>query len=131
MKCIHFVDVMEDKKTVKELSFPFAVRIVKLQQQLVHEKKEFNLSRQVMRSGTSIGANIHEASQGYSRKDFACKMGIALKEAQETEYWLKLLHATEFLKEEMFESLMADCVQLKKMLSAIVKTVKNGRSDLN
>ena len=120
---------MEVKKTVKDISFPFAIRIVKLQQQLITEKREYILSRQVLRSGTAIGANIHEANYGFSRKDFLFKMSLALKEAYETEYWLKLLYATGFIKKSLFESIMKDCVDLKRMLAAIVKTLKNNPLD--
>lgn len=105
-------------------SFSFAVRVVRLYQYLCDEKREFVLSKQLLRSGTSIGANIHEATQGQSRKDFLSKMNIALKEAAETEYWLKLLMETDFLTEKQGLSIMNDCVELKKLLHAIVKTTK-------
>ncbi len=116
---------MEAKRTVKELSFPFALRIVKLHQQLTTEKKEYVLSRQLLRCGTSIGANIYEGLQGFTRRDFAYKMNIALKEANETEYWLNLLFAASYLKKDTYESMHADCRELRNKLSAIVKTMKN------
>lgn len=107
---------------VKEKSFVFAVRIVKLYQHISENKKEFILSKQLVRSGTSIGANISEALQAASKRDFVNKMNISLKEAQETEYWLRLLHETHYLSEKEFQSLYEDSVELIKMLTAIVKT---------
>ena len=79
-------------------SFKFAVRIVKLYRFLTAEQKEYVLSKQILRSGTSIGANVNEAVEGFSNKDFQFKLNIALKEARETEYWLKLLHETEYIR---------------------------------
>ncbi|MCG8025662.1 MAG: four helix bundle protein [Candidatus Thiodiazotropha endolucinida] len=90
----------------KEKSFEFAIRVVHLARYLQHEKKEFVLSKQVLRSGTSIGANIEEARAGESRKDFKSKMSIASKEARETLYWLKLLKQTEYLEQRMADSLI-------------------------
>lgn len=107
---------------VKDKSFAFAVRVVKLYQHLVNEKKEFVLSKQLLRCGTSIGANINEALQGSSKKDFINKMNISLKEAQETEYWLRLLFETDYLSEKEFNSIYGDSVELLKMLTAIIKT---------
>ena len=109
---------------VEEKSFRFAVRIVRLYQYLRSKKKEFVLSKQLLRSGTSVGANISEAQQAQSRADFLSKINIALKEAAETEYWLRLLHATDYLEERVFLSVYDDCVQVKKLLGAIVKTAK-------
>lgn len=107
---------------VKEKSFVFAVGIVKLYQHISENKKEFILSKQLVRSGTSIGANISEALQAASKRDFVNKMNISLKEAQETEYWLRLLHETHYLSEKEFQSLYQDSVELIKMLTSIVKT---------
>ena len=107
---------------VEEKSFRFAVRIVRLYQYLRSKKKEFVLSKQLLRSGTSVGANISEAQQAQSRADFLSKINIALKEA--TEYWLRLLHATDYLEDREFMSVYDDCVQVKKLLVAIVKTAK-------
>ena len=106
---------------VQQKSFAFAVRIVNLCRYLMDEKKEFALSKQLIRSGTSIGANISEALRGVSKKDFANKMGVALKEANETEYWLELLYATEYLHESQYQSIKTDCAEINKMLIAIVK----------
>ena len=110
--------------TVEAKSFHFAVRIVKLSRHLRSTKKEYILSKQLLRSGTSIGANIAEAEQAQSRADFISKMSIALKEAAETSYWLRLLHAAGDLSEEEFSSICSDCRELEKLLTAIVKTAK-------
>ena len=100
----------------------FAVRIVKLYQNLTDIKKEFVLSKQLLSSGTSIGANVREATQAQSRKDFVSKMSIALKEAAESEYWLELLHDTDYLTESEFSSIISDCIELNRLLISIVKT---------
>ena len=109
---------------VEEKSFHFAVRIVRLCKYLRENKKEYVLSKQLLRSGTSIGANIAEAQQAQSRADFLSKINIALKEAAESEYWLRLLHATDYLEEHEFRSIYDDCAQVKKLLVAIVKTTR-------
>ncbi|MGM9608200.1 MAG: four helix bundle protein [Oscillospiraceae bacterium] len=103
-------------------SFDFAVRIVNLYKFLTQEKKEYVLSKQLLRSGTSIGANISEAQKGQSRADFAAKMSIALKEANETQYWLRLLEKTDYLNEAQFNSLNQDVNELLGLLTAICKT---------
>ena len=110
--------------SVQNKSFCFAVRIVKLCKFLQDEQKEFVLSKQLLRSGTSIGANIAEAQQAQSKADFIHKMNIALKESYETDYWLRLLHATQHLNQAAFDSIAGDCTELIKMLVAIVKTAK-------
>lgn len=112
------------EQTVERKSFLFAVRIVKLCKYLRSAQKEHTLSKQLLRSGTSIGANIAEAEQAQSRADFISKMNIALKEAVETNYWLRLLEATNYLSESEFLSIYSDCRELEKMLTAIVKTAK-------
>ena len=112
------------EQTVERKSFLFAVRIVKLSRHLNTDKKEYVLSRQLLRAGTSIGANIAEAEQAQSRADFISKMNIALKEAAETSYWLRLLQASEYLSETEFSSIHRDCRELEKMLTAIVRTAK-------
>ena len=109
------------QNVVMEKSLEFAIRIVKLFQYLERERKEYVLSKQILRSGTSIGANIREAVQGFSRKDFTAKMSIARKEANETEYWLEILHRTGYISDKEYASIMADCVQLCKILTSIVK----------
>ena len=112
------------EQTVERKSFFFAVRIVKLSKHLNTAKKEFVLSKQLLRAGTSIGANIAEAEQAQSKADFVSKMNIALKEAVETNYWLRLLQATDYLSETEFTSIHSDCRELEKMLTAIVKSSK-------
>ena len=109
---------------LKDKSRAFAIRIVKLYKYLQDEKREYVMSKQILRSGTSIGANIHEAYFGQSRKDFKSKMQIALKEASETEYWLNVLIDTEFLGRDESETIMNDCIELAKMLHSTVKTCK-------
>ena len=109
---------------VSDKSFTFAVRIVKLCRYLRTEKNEFILSKQLIRSGTSIGANITEAQQGQSRADFISKMSIALKETAETKYWLRLLQATDYLNETEYQSVYNDCVELEKILTSIIKSSK-------
>ena len=99
----------------------FAVNIVRLCQSLQGEKREFVLSKQVLRSGTSIGANAKEAINGASNKDFGNKMTIALKEAGETEYWLEILFETGYISVEQFDNLIAVCRELIKILTAILK----------
>jgi four helix bundle protein len=109
---------------VQEKSFRFAVRIVNLCRYLQTERKEYVLSKQLLRSGTSIGANIAESQQAQSRADFVNKLNVALKEAYETNYWLRLMSETQYLKTQEFESIIADCKELEKLLIAIVKTSK-------
>ena len=109
---------------VEEKRFQFAIRIFRLYQYLRSKKKEFVLSKQLLRSGTSIGANVAEAQQAQSRADFLSKINIALKEAAETEYWLRLLRATDYMVEKEFRSIYDDCEQVKKLLVAIVKSTK-------
>ena len=107
--------------TVLQKSVGFSVRIVNLYKYLTGEKKEHIMSRQVLRSGTSIGANIAEAQRGQSRADFAAKMSIALKEASETEYWLCVLQRTDYISQVQHDSLYADLAELLRMLTAICK----------
>lgn len=114
---------MEESKTVKFKSKRFAVRIVNLYKYLCAEKKEFVLSKQVLRSGTSIGANIAESECAISERDFLSKIYIALKECAETLYWLDLLVETEYLKKAEYQSLYSDCEELRKMLSSTTKTM--------
>ena len=109
---------------LKEKSYKFALRMIKLFQYLCGEKKEFVLSKQVLRSGTSIGANIEEAYQGESKADFIHKLAIANKEAFETHYWLRLLRDSSLLEEKLANSLIADCAELVKLLVSSIKTAK-------
>lgn len=110
--------------TVKNKSFLFAVRIVNLCKYLRTNKREHILSKQLLRAGTSIGANVAESQHAQSRPDFTSKLNIALKEATETDYWLRLLHETAYLSEREFSSIIADCREVESLLAAIVKTLK-------
>lgn len=107
---------------IVEKSKAFAIRIVRLYQHLTVGKKEFVLSKQLLRSGTSIGANAREAVRGQSKADFYAKLHISLKEADETAYWLELLHETDYLTQAQFESIYSDCQELIKILVSILKT---------
>lgn len=106
-----------------EKSKSFAIRIVRLYQYLSTEKKEFVLSKQLLRSGTSIGANLSEAIYGISEKDFVSKVYISLKECAETKYWLELLFKTDYLTESQYQSIDADCTELIKLLTSSAKTM--------
>ena len=110
---------------IVDLSLGFAVRIVRLYQFLCDVKKEFVLSKQLLRSGTGIGANVREAIYGQSKNDFIAKMSIALKEASETEYWLELLYKTDYLDEKQYMSIKNDCSKIVRIITSIVKTTKN------
>jgi four helix bundle protein len=112
------------KSILKEKSYEFALRTVKLYKFIVADKKEFVLSKQILRSGTSIGANVEEAGQGQSKADFIHKLSIAQKEAFETGYWLRLLRDTDYLTARQADSLIADCVELQRLLTASIKTAK-------
>ena len=107
---------------IENKSFDFAVRIVNLHKHLSAEKKEYVLSKQLLRSGTSIGANVSEAVRGQSKADFLAKMCVALKEANESHYWIRLLYKTDFLTDQEFNSIENDVVELIKILSSICKT---------
>ena len=109
--------------TVAEKSEDFAVREINLCKYLRHTKKEYVLSKQLLRSGTSIGANVAEAQRAQSRADFLAKMSIALKEANETFYWLRLLYRTQYLTGREFESVSKDADELLRMITAICKTI--------
>ena len=105
-------------------SIDFAARIIKLRKFLEEKQKEHIISKQIVRSGTSIGANIAEAEAGISKKDFLAKMYIALKECCETEFWLDIMHETQYVEEKTFNGLMPKCAELKKMLGSITKSTK-------
>ena len=107
---------------IEKKSFNFAVRTVKLCKIISEERKEYTLSKQLLRSGTSIGANVSEAEMGQTRADFYAKMSIALKEANETYYWLRLLHETEYLTDKEFDSMATDVTELISILVSICKT---------
>lgn len=113
---------------IQQKSFFFAIRIVNVYKYLISEKKEFVLSKQLLRSGTSIGANVEESIGGQSDKDFLSKISISYKEARETIYWLRLLYATNYLSEQEAESLLYDAEEICKILGKIQITLKNRNS---
>lgn len=108
---------------IVQKSYAFALAIIQLYKYLI-EKKEYVLSKQILRSGTSIGANVHEAVSGQSKKDFIHKLGISLKEARETSYWLNLLKDSEYITVDSFEKLNASCNEIIKILNSIIITTK-------
>lgn len=112
---------------VKEKSFTFALQIVSLYKYLINEKREFVLSKQVLRSGTSIGAMIREAEHAESRADFIHKLSIALKEANETEYWLELLNQSDYIESEQFNSIFPKINELNRLLISIIKSSKKNK----
>lgn len=112
------------KSVLKDKSYAFAIRIVRLSQLLQSEKKEFVLNKQLLRSGTAIGALIREAEFGQSKPDFINKLSIALKEANETEYWLSILKDTNYIDLNLFESMQQDCNEIIAMLVSSIKTAK-------
>ena len=114
---------MDKTLTAQHKSKIFAIRIIRLYQHLCSEKKEYILSKQLLRCGTSIGANLAESECAISKKDFLSKVYIALKECSETLYWLELLHETDYLNQAEYSSIRSDCEQLRKMLSSTTKTV--------
>ena len=112
------------EKAIQTKSFNFAVRIVNLCKYLQTTQKEYVLTKQLLRCGTSIGANVAEAQQAQSRPDFVSKLNIALKESYETDYWLRLMEATQILTPEEYTSIISDCHELEKLLISIIKTTK-------
>lgn len=118
-----YTNIMDN--VIENKSFQFAIRIVRLYKFLCEEKKEYILSKQLLRAGTSIGANITESQQAQSKPDFVSKISIALKEASETKYWIKLLGATEYLSENQTKSILDDCVEIEKILVTILKSAKS------
>lgn len=109
---------------IQKKSFDFAIRIVKLYKYLVDDKKEFTLSKQLLRCGTSIGANIEEGIGGQSKKDFIAKLSISYKESRETAYWLRILSETEYITKSQFDSIYRDIEEIQKILASILKTSK-------
>ncbi len=115
---------MDDKNVILDKSKAFAVRIIKFYKYLCDEKKEFVLSKQLLRSGTSIGANVRESKNAQSKADFISKMNIALKEADETAYWIELLIESEIIQESQVHDLYESNIELIKILTSIIKTSK-------
>ena len=118
---------MSQDSVILSKSLQFAARIVKLYQYLTKEKHETMISKQIIRSGTSIGANANEAIYGVSKSDFIAKLQISLKETAETEYWLRLLVMSEYLSEPEGQSMIADCLEIKRILVSTLKTAKENR----
>lgn len=112
---------------ILDKSKAFALRIIKLYQYLRNEKKETVMSKQLLRSGTSIGANTREAMRGQTKPDFYAKLNIALKEADETAYWLELLFESDFIDKKQFDSIYSDCDEIISLLVSITKTQKRGK----
>lgn len=113
------------ENVVKNKSFAFALRVVKMYQSLCEQKKEFVLSKQLLRSGTAVGALVREAEQAESPADFIHKMAIALKEANESEYWIELLFQSNYLDETAYKSIKTDSTEILKLLISIIKTTKH------
>lgn len=116
----------KNDNVVLNKSIDFAVRVVNLYKILSAERNEYVMSKQLLRCGTSIGANLHEAIEGISKNDFLAKAYISLKEARETEYWLTILWKTEFISDREYESISANCEELCKLLTSITKTTRIG-----
>lgn len=114
---------------LNDKSLDFSLRMVRLFKHLKEMKSEYIMSKQIFRSGTSIGANIHEAYFGQSKADFIAKLSIALKECGETQYWLKLLRRGEFITNQEFDSIMTNCEELGKILTSSIKTAKQNLAD--
>ncbi len=110
---------------IESKSFAFAIRIVNLTRQLSTDRRNYVLANQLLRSGTSIGANVSEAQQAQSKADFISKMSIALKETSETKYWLKLLNATGYIEDDFFASIINDCTEIERILTSIIKSSKS------
>lgn len=112
------------ENVIKTKSFAFALRVIKLYQYLQTEKKEYIISKQVLRSGTSIGAMVRESEQAESKPDFIHKLSIAQKEANETEYWLELLYQSGYLNKHQYDQIFQDITEIRKLLTSIIKTSK-------
>ena len=114
---------------IVDKSFNFAIRTVKLYQYLVGNKKERIMSQQLLKSGTSIGANVREAIRGQSRNGVIAKLSIALKEASETEYWLELLYKTNYISDNEYKSIDRECKEINRILTSIIRTTKSNEQD--
>lgn len=116
---------MKKGNVVQEKSYAFAVKVVKVCKELMENNKEYVLSKQLLRSGTSIGANVEEAIGGQSKKDFFAKLTISYKEARESHYWIRLLHDTNYLDVDTKTELINDCEELLRIIGSIQKTIRN------
>ena len=114
---------MKSSNVIQEKSYEFAIRIVHLYKKLIEEKHEYVLSKQVLRSGTSVGANVEEAIGAQTKKDFIAKLAIAYKEARETSYWIRIMRDTNLIDEKTAAPILEECEQIKKILAAIQKTM--------
>lgn len=114
----------KSESIIVKKTYSFALEVVKLYKFLTNEKREFVLSKQFLRSGTSIGANVNEAISGQSKRDFVHKLSIALKEARETDYWLNLLKDSNYIEDKEFDPLNKNCTEIIKILSSIILTTK-------
>lgn len=114
----------KEENIIAQKSYTFSLRCVNLYKYLCEKKHDSIIGKQILRSGTSIGANVKEAIRGYTKADFAAKMSIALKEASETEYWIELLRDTNYISNEQAESLLGDCVESIKIIMSIIKTTQ-------
>ena len=121
---------MTQDNILMDKSIDFAIRMTNCYKYLMEEKNEYIMSKQLFRSGTSIGANIHEGVQAQSKADFISKLGIALKEASETSFWLKVLHRTSHLDDKMYQSLIIELDSIIRILVASIKTTKKNNPDL-
>ena len=119
---------MKRDNIVQEKSYNFALRIIQLNQLIIEETKEYVLAKQILKSGTSIGANVEEAIGAQSRKDFKAKLSISYKEARETRYWIRLLRDSNLIDKELSQSLIKDCNELLKIIGSIIQTLKNPNS---
>ncbi len=115
----------KDDNVILVKSKAFAIRCIRLYQYLTEQKREYVMSKQLLRCGTSIGANVKEGLRGQSKADFGAKLNISLKEASECEYWIELLHETDYLSDKECESILEDCVEIIKLLTSIVKSTFN------
>ena len=117
-------DIKQTKSIVGKKSYAFALEIISIYKALNNDKKEFILSKQLLRCGTSIGANVHEALSSESKRDFIHKLSIALKESKETSYWLNLLKDSNYIASEQYDKLNGDCNEIIKILNSIILTMK-------
>ena len=119
---------MKKENIVQQKSYEFALRIIQLNKMVIKNSKEYVIAKQILRSGTSIGANIEEAIGAQSRRDFKAKLSISYKEARETHYWLRLLRDSQIIEQQISTSLITDCNELLKIIGSIIKTLKNPHS---
>jgi four helix bundle protein len=121
---MHNIMKTKEENIIIAKSYSFAVRCVRLYKFLCDERHDYTIGKQLLRSGTSVGANIKEATRGISKADFTAKMSISLKEASESEFWIELLRDTGYITEQQADSMLQDCQELLKLLMSIVKTSK-------